>query len=220
MSIAIPAQPARTVAVCWSATVNSAASCFSVRYRWPHASPRITIGTPRTPRPARRVADRRVARSGELRGDRQQVLEDAFEVEVGDERASRLEQPSQPRLVEASSSSIARSGTSTGSYGVRICGFSRTRRRTPSAHARVARPRLGAMVTDSRTKVLVAGGGVAGLEAMLALQAIAPRTVRHRARDPATPRHVPLALPPARPFCGRPPTASSSPPSPLNTASG
>ena len=30
------------------------------------------------------------------------------------------------------------------------------------------------MVTDSRTKVLVAGGGVAGLEAILALQAIAP----------------------------------------------
>ena len=30
------------------------------------------------------------------------------------------------------------------------------------------------MVTDSRTKVLVAGGGVAGLEAILALRAIAP----------------------------------------------
>ncbi len=31
------------------------------------------------------------------------------------------------------------------------------------------------MVTDSRTKVLVAGGGVAGLQAILALRAIAPR---------------------------------------------
>ena len=75
----------------------------------------------------------------------------------------------------ASSSSIARSGTSTGSYGVRICGFSRDSP-TYSVRARPCSPRhrLGAMVTDSRTKVLVAGGGVAGLEAILALRAIAP----------------------------------------------
>ena len=195
MSIAIPAQPARTVAVCWSATVNSAASCFSVRYR---LAPRLPADHDRHAEDAaspRRVADRRVARAGELRGDRQQVLEDAFEVEVGDERASRLEQPSQPRLVECEQLVDRTVG-----HQHRIL-WRADLRLFPDAptysvrRAALARHRLGAMVTDSRTKVLVAGGGVAGLEAIVALQSPRAGTLRHRAGDPATPRHVPLVCP-------------------------
>jgi hypothetical protein len=45
-------------------------------------------------------ADRRVSRSRQLRGDAEEVVEDAIEIEELDERPSGFEQPAEGRLVQ------------------------------------------------------------------------------------------------------------------------